>query len=436
MHQFLADHRDALINRCEFKATQRSEPHASHAASRYGIPVFLDQLIKTLKIEQTSAPEQSRQVSGPAGGPSEFSELGESATQHGRELSEHGFTIEQVVHDYGDLCQAITDMASELQEPVQTAEFRTLNRCLDNGIADAVTEFSHQRRLLNEDREKQTMNQRLGFLAHEIRNHLNTVSHAIGVIKSGQVEFAGATGGVLDRTLISLRSIVDHSLAEVRLTAGLPAHPQLIAISDFISSVKTSASFEAQSRGCEFSVSVVGLGLAVEADRELLFSAVLNLLQNAFKFTAHGSKVSLTAYAEDERIRIDVQDHCGGLPPGDKEDLFVPFKQRGADKSGAGLGLSICRRSVEANQGVLSVHDLPGSGCIFFLHRPASLLPELRQSSRNGAKVKGKARPGRPAPRPNSSHTRPGVQCPGVWRRPQDWPGSTPLWSPYRRGPT
>ena len=374
LYTFLYRHRSVLIDQCEMKAAERSEPHGKQVQSRYGIPVFLDQLIETLRIEKTSQPQNGKNLSGPPGGPSQRSEVGKSATLHGQELSDHGFTIEQVVHDYGDLCQAITDLSNELNEPIGVDEFRTLNRCLDNGIADAVTEFSRQRRLINDDRETQAMNQRLGAVAHELRNHINTASHALGVIKSGQVGFGGATGAVLDRTMASLRNLVDHSLTEVRLTAGLPVHRELIILSDFIADVEESAKFDAQARDCEFIVSVVGLGLAVQADRELLFSAVINLLQNAFKFTAHGTRVSLTVYAEDARIRLDVHDHCGGLPAGLKEDLFEPFKQYSADKSGIGLGLSICRRSVEANDGVLSVRNIPGSGCVFSIGLPRHFL--------------------------------------------------------------
>ena len=52
--------------------------------------------------------------------------------------------MDQVIHDYGDLCQAITELAFEQAAPFETKEFRTLNRCLDNAIADAVTEFTYQ----------------------------------------------------------------------------------------------------------------------------------------------------------------------------------------------------------------------------------------------------------------------------------------------------
>ena len=74
-----------------------------------------------------------------------MSVMGASATAHGKQLLELGYTVDQVVHDYGDICQAITDLAVERDAPFSVNEFRTLNRCLDNAIADAVTEFSARR---------------------------------------------------------------------------------------------------------------------------------------------------------------------------------------------------------------------------------------------------------------------------------------------------
>jgi signal transduction histidine kinase len=106
----------------------------------------------------------------------------------------------------------------------------------------------------------------------------------------------------------------------------------------------------------------------------MLFSAVGNLLQNAFKFTQRHTEVSLNSYAAADRIRIDVEDHCGGLPQGAAQEMFLPFKQCGEDRSGLGLGLAICRRSVEANNGLLSVRDVAGSGCVFTIELPRHVL--------------------------------------------------------------
>ena len=378
LYKFLTTHRDELVKRCLTKATLRSElnPDADAEKTRFGIPLFLNQVIKTLEIEQADVPSSSQSVSGPAIGSSGDSEIGQSATRHGRELSELGYTIEQVVHDYGDLCQAVTDMANELAESISADEFRTFNRCLDNGIADAVNEFTRQRRLVNDGREQQAVNQRLGFLAHEFRNHLNTVTHAVSAIKSGQVGFGGATGKVLDRSLIRLRAMLDNSMADVRLTAGLHANFQVIQIADLVAEIVDSAQLEAQWWKCQFTATVRGKGLAVHADRHLLLSALGNLLQNAFKFTKPGTKVTLTVYADGDQIRLDVQDESGGLPDGKIEDLFLPFKQSGRDKSGLGLGLSICQRSVEANHGTLSARDLPGLGSIFSISLPTHVSSE------------------------------------------------------------
>jgi signal transduction histidine kinase len=214
------------------------------------------------------------------------------------------------------------------------------------------------------------LNERLGFLAHELRNLIQTATLAVTAIRKGNVGLSGATGALLDRSLIGMRTLMDRSLAEVRVTAGIPARNQLMSVADFIADVRVSMSLEAQARDCVFTVSAVDPGLAVDADRDMLFSAVGNLLQNAFKFTKLNTEVSLNAYAAADRIRIDVVDNCGGLPPGEAEHLFLPFTQRGADKSGVGLGLSISRRSVEANNGVLSVRDVRGSGCVFRIDLP------------------------------------------------------------------
>lgn len=377
LHAFLSNHRQPLINRCLLKVAQRASPESNQTASQYGVPIFLDQLIHTLKVEKTEKPLSSRSISGPAGGPSINSELGQAAKKHGRELSDRGCTIEQVVHDYGDVCQAITDLAFELNEPISVDEFRILNRCLDNAIADAVTEFSHQRRLIRDDREQQNLNHQLGLVVHELRVHLNAAAYAISVLKSGRVGFSGATAAVLDRSLAGMRTVVDRSVAGIRLAASLPPNHELFSLEHFIFDVKESASFEALSSQSDFSVSMVDAGLAVEADRDLLFSAVTNLLQNAFKFTARGTKVWLNAYAQDDRVLIDVQDHCGGLGAVNKEDFFVPFKNIGSKQHGLGLGLSVSRQSVEANRGTLSVRDIPGSGCVFTISLPRHSMPEI-----------------------------------------------------------
>ncbi|MBA3352318.1 MAG: HAMP domain-containing histidine kinase [Blastocatellia bacterium] len=386
MHEFLTANRIELINRCRAKVAKRSAPQATEEELEHGIPHFLDQLIKTLRVEQTPNPLLSRKVSGPADGEkaaTESSEIGKTASQHGRALLQQGFTVEQVVHDYGDLCQAITDLAFELSAPIEIEEFRTLNRCLDNGIAVAVTEFNKQHDFVVADKQAKALNERLGFFAHELRNLLNSATLALISIKDGNLGLGGATGAVLDRSLVGLRNLIDRSLTDVRITAGMPPLQlhRLFSLADFIEEVKLSASLEAQIKDCVFIVSVVDPQLAVVADRDLLFSAVGNLLQNAFKFTRHHTEVTLKACAAADRILIEVADNCGGLPPGNAEKMFLPFTQADGDKTGLGLGLSISRRSVEANEGSLSVRNIPGTGCVFTIDLPRHAMPKLASAT-------------------------------------------------------
>jgi signal transduction histidine kinase len=375
LHEFLTSHRADLIERCRLKVARRSAPRVTEAELAHGIPLFLDQLIKTLEVEQTSDPMSSRKVSGPAGGgPHVLSEMGATAALHGHELMQQGFSVDQVVHDYGDLCQAITDLAFELKAPIEIDEFRTLNRCLDNGIADAVTEYSYQRSSVVANYGVQALSERLGFLAHELRNLTHTATLAFSAIKTGNLGVSGPTGTALERALIGLRTLVDRSVADVRVAAGLPPRHELISLAEFMDQIGVSALLEARARECEFTVSVVDERLAVDVDRDMLLSAVGNLLQNAFKFTGRGTEVSVHAYAVADRILIDVEDHCGGLPPGSADRMFLAFKQGDKDRSGLGLGLAICRRSVEANNGIVRVRDVPGSGCVFTIDLPRRAL--------------------------------------------------------------
>ncbi len=378
LHDFLKNHRTDLIGRCRHSAAQRALPNETDQETRFGIPLFLDQLIGTLEAEYQAEFGAAEEISGHAGGASRRSQISSAGLKHGGELFRQGVTVEQVVHQYGDLCQAITGLAVELDAPIETTEFKTLNRCLDNVIADAVTEFAYQRELINADRETQALNQRIGFLAHELRNHINTATLALRVIKSGQAGFAGAMGGVLDRSLIGLRTLIDKSLAEVRMTPGMATQHQLIAVADLFAELLVSTSLEAQSRGCQLTAGAVDAELAVLADRDLLLAAIGNLLQNAFKFTRQGTQVMLTAQSVGDHVDIEVHDQGNGLAPGLQEDIFKPFTQYGADRSGLGLGLSIARRSVEASHGTLSVRNLPGSGCVFCIRLPRHVLSEKR----------------------------------------------------------
>jgi len=359
LHEFVADNREELIRRCRAKVETRSIPPPTSAELEFGVPRFLDQLVDALRNHLSSNSEISR-----------------SAERHGHDLQLQGFTVSQVVHDYGDVCQSITDLALRLNAPISVEDFRTLNRCLDDAIASAVTEYGrgHQSLL---DANAARDDERLGFLEHEIRNLVGTASVAFEVLRTGNVGVGGSTGGVLQRSLSALRDLINRSLGELRMRHDIRDRTQF-GIGEFIAELAPAAALEARARGVVLNVVEEGdPGARVDADRAILAATVGNLLQNAFKFTGPGTTVTLRSRAASDRVLIEVEDECGGLPDGNANLLFQPFEQRGADRTGFGLGLAISRWGAEANSGRIYARDLPDHGCIFIVDLPRAFsLPD------------------------------------------------------------
>ncbi len=222
---------------------------------------------------------------------------------------------------------------------------------------------------------------RLGFFAHELRNHLQTALLAFQVVKSGKVGMSVSTIGVLERSLRGMNDLINRSMSEVRLTAGV-YHKERIRVADLIEEMEIVASMDATDRGIQFGVEHVDNELLVDVDRQLFASAISNLLQNAIKFTRPSSQVWLRTRPRADRVAIEIEDQCGGLPPGATEALFRPFEQRGANRTGLGLGLAISRQAIEADGGKISVRDIPGKGCVFIVEMPLAVgLPRLGPAS-------------------------------------------------------
>jgi signal transduction histidine kinase len=374
LHQFLDASRDKIIARARAKVANRPAPRPTEAELENGVPMFLTQLVGMLQ-----APRESGTAA-----------IGTSAAKHGDELLRMGFTVGQVVHDYGGLCQAITEIAVEDNVSITSSEFKTLNGCLDDAIASAVSEFGHQREQSVSDEAVE----HLGVLTHELRNELTAAMYSFEVIQKGTVGASGSTGALLARTLDRMREIIDRSLVEVRLKAGTQLQTQVVSVPMLIEELAITAELEAQRRGRHLTVEPVALDVRIEGDPHLLISALTNLLQNALKFTTPHGHVSLRTFATADRVRIEIEDECGGLPEGKVEDLFRVFEKRGTDRSGLGLGLAISRQAIEANRGTIEVRDLPGQGCIFTVdlprHTPAQdVPPRADQTTRPGHRRSG-----------------------------------------------
>lgn len=362
--QLIADNREEIIARTRAKMAARATSPPADAELDKGIPLFLDQLDEILR------PSLPRIAAADV-----------DAAKHGADLLRMGFTVSQVVHGYGDVCQAVTELALDRDAAIGTDEFRTFNRCLDEAIASAVTEYERQRDL--EVSRKGT--ERLGVLAHELRNSLSAAMLAFSVLKRGVVGPDSSTGAVLSRSLLRLRDLIDRSLSEVRLESG-NVQLERVLVSDLIQEIVIAAAPDANARGVSLSVLPFDPRLEVDVDRHLLIGAVQNVVQNALKFTPRNGHVSLTIREQGGQILMDVEDECGGLPAGKIDQLFEAFQQHGLDRSGLGLGLGISRTSLAAMGGTLRARDLPNKGCVFTLCLPKSARAATASTGRSWAR--------------------------------------------------
>jgi hypothetical protein len=197
LDQFLRDNRDELIKLTRAKVAGRPSPPADATELEHGVPLFLSQLSATLEDQGPGGIEHPARASRSA-----HPDIGASAALHGRDLMRFGFTLEQVVHDYGDVCQAVTELAEELGATLSIAEFHTLNRCLDNAIAGAVSSWSDERDRVRMDRSANTFTRELGQLVDRARTTLD-------VVREGRVAIGGATGALLNRALLEMRVLID-----------------------------------------------------------------------------------------------------------------------------------------------------------------------------------------------------------------------------------
>jgi len=384
LQEFLRANEAAILASTDAKALQLAGRRQASEQMKRGPPIFFKQLLDVLErspidpegsdvdcdgmVKAAYAADEPA-IARAAGRPYE-AEVALSAGAHGIELQKLGYTLSHVVHGYGAICQAITELALEKGVPITTREFRHLNQCLDTAIAGAVTSFQAQRAEGDSTRETE----HLGFLAHELRNSISIVNVSLRLIQRGTVGFGGSTGQVLDRALKRINELISRSLTEVRMRVDPKVHKEPASLLQLVNEILVTAEVEARARNQELLIDI-DPAMQVDADRYLLFSAVSNLVQNALKYTPAGGAIRIRGRVLGERASIEVEDECGGLGLNNPSDLFKPFEQRSHNHDGLGLGLTIAKRAIELNDGTISVDNLPGEGCIFRITLPVATRP-------------------------------------------------------------
>lgn len=374
LYDFLKENQFEILKMTETKTLELAGIRPSSDLLKQGLPVFYQQLIKVLTLEKQTVDHSSKakekraiaadkaneQEMAHAEGRPDEAAVSKEAGLHGEEYMRLGYTLSHVVHAYGSMCQSITELATKKKAPISADEFHDLNRTLDIAIAGAVTGF--QQHQDTEDTKREI--EHIGFLAHEMRNALMSVYVSLEMIKKGTVGFNGSTGQVLDKNLRRIQDLVDRSLTEVRLQVDPKIQSQPIEILQLVNQIIITAKEEARRKHQTIEINVER-DLIINADYQLIYSALSNLIQNAIKFTPEKKNIEIRGSLKDDQVVIEVEDSCGGLPPNSAKELFKPYEQSHENKSGLGLGLAITKRAITLNKGSIGVHDLPGKGCVF-----------------------------------------------------------------------
>jgi hypothetical protein len=215
LHLLLTSHRTSLLEQCVILSGIQFKHTPEQVASLGQISIFLDQLILTLQSEDPAymGPDSGEAVKET---PSIKTQMFDSAKKHGGDLQTLGFTIEEVVRSYGGLCQAITTLAVDRDVPIAASEFRTMNRCLDDGIAEAVTSFSRldSQKLAIDAKAKARVQDHVSMDRFATMSYyVESARMAVTAIRTGKVGMEGATAGVLDRNLIGLQTLILEGVA-------------------------------------------------------------------------------------------------------------------------------------------------------------------------------------------------------------------------------
>lgn len=354
LHQFIAGNAQPIVDDWLGRIRRTIAPASMDAPELYNsLPVFL------LAVAQVLAERREEGTPLPV---SETGLPGKSpiAREHGEQRLRLGFDASSIVREYFTLRISILELAKAAQVEVSPIDVEVLTHCIATGIADAVLEYSKQR----DEMLQRQASKHIGFLAHELRNALGSARLALMTVALYEPMKESRSFQILQRNLNRLGELIDQSLLDARLKSKAELRLETLDIHGIVKDVVAESA--AEERRVHVSVSFEG-DPRIQGDARLLHSTLSNLIRNAVKYTSEGGRVTVRGRSVEERMVIEVEDECGGLPEGKIEELFNPFVQGGSDRTGFGLGLAIAKQAAEAHSGAIRVHNLPGKGCVFTL---------------------------------------------------------------------
>ncbi len=359
LHAVLAQRREEVLHRWRSNVEGTITPESMPTVELLDhIPLFLDEVISALRSD--------------AGDHDTAADETQTASDHGEQRLRLGFSLDAVVREYGALRDAMIETGRSAGGTITFREAQVVFDLTITGIADAVSEYARQRdaELLRQH------NEHVAFLAHELRNPLASAVMAVALLDArGALPPDEKAAVALRRSLDKLSELVDHTLNMARVVARFEVRPQREQLSRLLKDVETLVTFDAEGRGIDLVVSMEQ-DVQLMMDIRLMHSALSNLVRNAIKYSHDGGTVELRSRVQSDRLILEVEDGCGGLPPGMVEQAFAPFVRLTGKQQGFGLGLAIAKQAVDAHEGLLRVQNLPGKGCIFVMELPLPNAPK------------------------------------------------------------
>lgn len=223
-------------------------------------------------------------------------------------------------------------------------EFGAVARSFNQMAQSVEQAISGQRRLLHD-------------VSHEFRSPLARLQILVGLARQTPSESAMVLDKVEAETQ-KLNALVEEILTYSRLESGAAAVKlQQVDLLELLESVAEDGRLEALSQHKQLLVKA-DTEVQVQADPDLLYRALENLIRNAIKFTAADTQVTVELQLQEQQVQIKISDQGPGVAHADVAKLFTPFFRGQSKKDGVGLGLSIAKRAVESCGGELKLHNL------------------------------------------------------------------------------
>jgi two-component system sensor histidine kinase KdpD len=216
-------------------------------------------------------------------------------------------------------------------------------------------------------------NSLLSSVSHDLRTPLAVITgSASTLLESGSALEAAVRQDLLQTIRVEaerLNRLVQNLLEMTRLEAGVEVRKEWHSIEEVVGAALSRLELILGDRPVHTDIAK-DLPL-VPMDDVLVEQVLINLLENAAKYTPAGTKTDVRAWAEDDRVMVEVADHGPGLAAGDESRIFEKFYRGAApDSRGAGLGLAICRAIVEAHGGRIWAQNRPDGGAAFRFFLP------------------------------------------------------------------